>query len=392
MSNELSSATEAALLPSDLYEVLDRPSFPEISEPPSLARIDQLTGLERRQIEELAYGFGNSPESYDICHSANTILRTPCRQAALNVYGDGKYWHIPGGIVSDEALKPSAVRWLRQVAEDQRRTVAIYSVSAEEIPLFEEAGFAVNKFGEEPILDLADLDWKGGCYEWVRRQTNFCRRQGLRIEEIDCPREQSLLAPELKEVFYEDLKDRVYSKPLHLLEGRFDPHALGRRRLFVARRSATDRCEGYLIATPMYDGTAWAFECYRKRRDSVRGTIPFLFREVADRLRKEGIRQLSLCLIPGKGVEHDTGKMSDPKVRWILKTWYHHLDFLFNASGQDYFKARFRPRYVSRYLCVYPRNTMFSILSFVKVTGAHRVNPCNLMRKLIGIGCPRNEH
>ena len=383
MSNEITPTADAALLPPVLRDALDDTSFQPTSDIPDLIRMAEFTDGERNRIEDLAYLFGNSPESYDICHSQNTILSTPCRQAAFNVYADRRYWHIPGGVVADESRKPAAVNWLRRVAAEQKRTIAVYSVSAEDVPLFEEAGFVINKFGEEPILELADLDWKGGSYEWVRRQTNFCRRNGLEVHEIVSAKERSAIASEMTAIFHEDLRDRVYSKPLHLLEGRFDPHSLGRRRLFVARRSPADRCEGFLIATPMNDGTAWAFECYRKRSHSVRGTIPFLFREVADRLRWEGVRQISLCLIPGKGIGTHDRPGSDPWVRWILSTWYHHLDVLFNAAGQDYFKARFRPRYVDRYLCVYPQNTVLSILSFIKVTGAIRVNPVNLVRKLV---------
>lgn len=386
MLNETSSAPEVALWPTDLPDVLDQPQCEQTSEPPQLLQSAQFTETERVRIEELAYLFASSPEAYDICHPASQVLRTPCGQSAFHVYADNRFWHIPGGIVADEFHKPVAVKWLRHVAETQRRTVAVYSVSAEEAPLFREAGFIVNKFGEEPILDLAQLDWKGHAYEWVRRQTNFCRRQELCVEEIVSAKDRHEIADEIHEIFHEDLKGRVYSKPLHLLEGRFDPHTLGRRRLFVARRTPHDRCEGFLIATPMNDGTGWAFECYRKRADSIRGTVPFLFREVADRLKQEGVREVSLCLIPGKGVENDKSPNADRWVQWILKTWYHRLNLLFNASGQDYFKSRFRPRYVDRYLCVYPQNSVCSIFSFVKVTGALNVNPCNLVRKLFGAG------
>ena len=269
-------------------------------------------------------------------------------------------------------------------ATQKKQTIAVYSVSAEEVPLFHEAGFAVNKFGEEPVIDLGSLDWKGKSFEWVRRQTNYCHRHGLIAIEITSMEEQQAMADELTDVFFDDLRDRVYSQPLHLLEGVFDPHRLGRRRLFVARHPITQRTEGFLVISPMDNGTAWAFETYRKRRDAVRGTIPFLFREVTDRLQNEGVRRVSLCLVPGRGIQHDTSATADARVRWLLGLWYGRLNLNFNASGQDYFKSHFRPRYVDRYICVYPYNSWVSILSFLRTSGALQINLGNCAWKIAG--------
>jgi phosphatidylglycerol lysyltransferase len=337
---------------------------------------------ERHRIEEFAYVFGNAPESYDIVSSGGSVLKGPSGDSYVNVYADRKYWHIPGGIIAGDEHKPPTVEWLKQIACQQRRTVAVYSVKTDEVPLFHEAGFAVNKFGEEPVIDLEGLDWQGRNFEWVRRQTNFCRRQGLNVCEIHSSSEQQLLAEELTHVFYDDLRDRVYSQPLQLLEGRFDPHALGRRRLFIARQKHTGRTEGFLVASPMDNGTSWAFETYRKRRDAIRGTIPYLFREVADRLQAQGVRQVSLCLVPGRGVKEKNFAGADARVCWLLDTWYGRLNFLFNVSGQDYFKSRFRPRYLDRYVCVYPRNSWSSIASFMRTSGALGFNKTNLIRQL----------
>lgn len=337
----------------------------------------------RRRLEEFAYAFGHAPESYDLTGAASSILRTPDNETYFHVFADRKFWHIPGSIIGDDCHKPQAVEWLKNEALRQGRTVAVYSVTTEESSLFRAAGFAVNKFGEEPMIDLVDLDWQGKSFEWVRRQTNFCHRQGLEVIEITSYEQQRTIASDLLDVFFDDLKDRVYSEPLRLLEGRFDPLALGRRRLFVARQHVGGRTEGFLVASPTENGTSWAFETYRKRRDAVRGTIPFLFRDVIDRLRAENVKRISLCLVPGKGVQQDLASEADSRVRWMLGLWYGRLNVLFSASGQDFFKSRFRPRYQDRYLCVYPHNSWCSILSFVRTSGALRMNLRNLLKKLV---------
>ncbi len=142
----------------------------------------------------------------------------------------------------------------------------------------------------------------------------------------------------------------------------------------------------------MNNGKEWAFETYRKRHTAPRGTIPFLFREVMDFMREEGIEQVSLCLVPGKGVQSDVTTHADSRIRWLLKTWYSHLNFLFNTAGQDFFKSRFRPRYRNRYLCVYPANTLGSFTSFLRTSGAIRPNLRNMFQRMIYRGKHATSH
>lgn len=340
------------------------------------------TSEDQLRIEDLAFRFGSAPESYDVANASSQVLWVPSEQGILHLHADRKTWHFPGGIIAGDESKPSIIAWLKQTAKEQRRTVAVYSVGVEDAPLFREAGFAVNKFGEEAMLDLGSLTWQGKPFEWVRRQTHFCKRNSLEVIEITGRNDQLLLSDELVAVFFDDLRGRVYSKPLRLLEGQFDPQSLGRRRLFIAFHPMKQRIEGFLVASPMENGTSWAFETYRKRKDATRGTIAYLFREVTDLLQRQGVQIVSLCLVPGRGIHLDRAAEADARVRWLLKMWYGRLNFLFNTAGQDYFKSRFRPRYVERFICVYPRNTLASIASFLKMSGALDISVRNLISEL----------
>lgn len=341
-----------------------------------------LTLEERARMEQFAFENATSAESYDIVISNGSFLETPCRQGLISVLPHGRCWHISGSLMAPDDLKPDMVRWLKHVSVMKRQTILAYSVGHEEAALFAEAGFEVSKFGEEPLLDLGEITWQGREFEWVRRQTNFCLRAGLEVVEICDEAERHALAEELIEIMHEDLKPRTYPQPLRLLEGQFDPRKLFRRRLFLARCCTTGRTEGFLACSPMRNGRAWAFETYRKRSSSPRGTVPFLFRRVIDLLQAEGVRTVSLCLVPGRGMDEKTAHRSHWMARLAISLWYKHLNFLFNTRGQDHFKSRFRPRYVNRYLCVTPKTSVRSITSFLVTTGAIRPNLGNLLRNL----------
>lgn len=351
-----------------------------------------LSPQEKFELESAAYTFGLAPETYDVACTPGTVLRTPCGSGIFNLHKDGRFWHLAGGMIAHPDLKPQMVQWLKDISSKQRQTILVYSVCDNELDEYRRAGYAINKFGEEPIVDLANMDWKGSAFEWVRRQTNFCVRAGLEVVEIRDAKTQHELASQLDEIHDDDLSNRVYSKPLKLLEGEFNSKSLHRRRLFVARNRETQHIEGFLATSPMNDGKSWAFETYRKRRTAPRGTIPFLFRMVMDIMRSEGVEQASLCVVPGRGAQHDRTAHADRRIRWLLETWYKRLNFMFNTAGQDFFKSRFRPRYQNRYICVYPANTVGSFTSFLKTSGAFRPNFRNLFNQLIRGGKQAAPH
>lgn len=349
----------------------------------------EMTPAERRRLDALAYTFGAAPESYDILISDGSFLMTPCGGGAVGVLPHGRYWHIPGGLLAPDALKPRMVAWLKRISAKSRRTTAFYSIGDDDLSLFRNEGYEINKMGEEPVLGLGGIDWRGKRFEWVRRQTNFCVRAGLEVVEIDDEQARRKLGQELNEILHADLSWRTYSHPLRLLEGAFDPYALHRRRLFLARNTRTSRIEGFLACSPMRNGTSWAFETYRQRPDATRGTVPFLFREVIDRLQAEGVREVSLCLVPGRGVAEDAYEHGHWLAKVLLVMWYNHLNFLFNARGQFQFKSRFRPRCIGRSICVTPGSSPFSIMSFLHTAGGFSPNYANILRLLWSRGRPR---
>lgn len=343
--------------------------------------VQGLAGAQKERLESLAFEYASVPESYDLATSTDYVLESPCGRGVASVLVDGSYWHIAGGLLAPESVRPQMIRWLSQLAIQHSKTVAVYNVSEDDARQFHEAGFVVNKFGEEPVLDIGQADWSGRKFEWVRRQSNFCIRAGIEITEVSCKNEQQQLADTLLEILSDDFSGRTYDQPLKLLEGEFDPSCLLRRRLFIARSSASGAVVAFIACSPLDGGKSWAFETYRKRKNATRGVTAYLFRAAVDQLQKEGVRKISLCLVPGRNVSAGSIGRGDWRIEKLLSLWYRKLDFVFNAQGQDYFKSRFRPRYIDRYVCVSPRTTSLSIWSFLKTAGALKPNWRNLIQQ-----------
>src|SRR5208283_6010128 len=81
-----------------------------------------------------------------------------------------------------EKKKELLVEFL-EYASATRSAVAFFNIGPRDLALFRRYSFEATKWGEEALIDLTTCDWSGGNYEWVRRQSNYCRRQGLAIRE-----------------------------------------------------------------------------------------------------------------------------------------------------------------------------------------------------------------
>ena len=340
----------------------------------------ELADDELIHLEEFAFQNATVPESYDIAISDGHVFKTPCGHGMASVLVDGRFWHIAGGLLALESAKQELVNRLVEVSVKANKAVILYNVLEEDARRFEAAGWLVNKFGEEPLLDLKQPLWSGKPFEWVRRQANFCVRAGVAVREVCNFDEQQAVATDLLQIMQDDLAGRTFDTPLRLLEGQFDPRNLKRRRLFIAQNS-DGLVEAFLAASPIQGGQTWAFETYRKRLDATRGVTPYLFKKVADQLQAEGVQQVSLCLVPGRNIKDTCIKPGDWMLEKTLSFWYHRMGAIFNVQGQDHFKSRFRPTYQNRFICASHMASARSVWSFLKTTGAAKANLRNMWQQ-----------
>jgi phosphatidylglycerol lysyltransferase len=267
--------------------------------------------------------------------------------------------------------------------------------------LFRDHGFQATKLGEEATIDIDQWSCRGKSFEWLRRQVNYCRRQGLSVtqlarEDYSTRGWRSVLA-ELAQVSAAFLSAKPQAGELRFLDGAFDPESLGRRRIFVARsetghnnvetghndvdnaQGPLGRIEGFLVCNPFHNGRGWAFEIYRQRPDAVRGTIPFLMHEAIQTLREENAQRVSLCLVPGlradEALPHDSAL-----VRRGLTIGSRYFNFIFDTAGLYHYKSRFRPNFESRYLCARPAVTLGSAWSLVRLLGVLDIDAGKLAR------------
>lgn len=341
-------------------------------------------GDSHESVTKFVFENGGCYDSYLATEPGRESFWAKQRRGLISYIQRGKFVFVGGGLIAPQQHKLSLLQEFLEYARRRGWQVMFHSIGELDLPAFRELGFEVTKLGEEAFVDVDDGLWSGKRFEWVRRQSNYCSRNGVRVEEILPHAMPSLewegLLAEILDVAAQTLTVKPQAKEMNFFEGHIDNHALGLRRLFVARSEhGAGRVEGFVVCNPMRGGRQWALELYRHRTDSIRGTIPFLFHEIINQFRDEGIRFVSLSLVPG--LRCDAALPGDsPWIRRGLAIASQYLNLIFDMRGLAHFKSRFRPRYANRFTCSYPKATPRALFEFVRLFGVFHLDYIKLIK------------
>lgn len=371
-----------------MHTTNSRTKHPENEQRPSTLVPKPHFSFERRR-EPFIFEHGQYYDSYLATEPGRSEFWSSNGQGLISYVVRRSHILVGGGLIAPNEQKPRLLRDFIEFANDKKLRIAFTNIGDEEIPLFREFGLQVSKWGEEPIVDLQSCDWKGKSFEWVRRQTNYCLRNGVRAFEVNpsnlSEEEWNSTFEEMLQVNAECLAAKSQRSEMRFYEGRIGEHQIGMRRVFLARsEEGLGRLEGFVVCNPMRGGTAWSTELYRRRQDATRGTVPFLFHSIQQQMKQEGVEQLNLCLDPGLrcGVRR---RGDSPLVR-LGMTWGSALmGCVFDIAGLRHFKSRFRPRYENRYVCAYPKVSIQTIRAFAEVSGLFDID----VKKLLKISADR---
>lgn len=344
---------------------------------------DALPGDCYEFVDDYVYQSGTTYDSYLALDPDREYLVADDRSAVLAFVRDGRYLHLPGGLMAPDGESGRVLEALLEFSRQNRLSSTFYNVREEDADCFRTSGFQLTKWGEEPLIHLLETTWKGKSFEWLRRQENFCLRAGMVSREV-IPDQANAeyaerIAPELVEVSDAYIAQTPAGREMGTFVSSFDPFTLGRRRLFVAEREG--KIEAFLVCTPGRGGKFWASETYRRRPDSTRGAIPFLMLQTMRALKEEGVEDFSLCLMPGLKADRKTGDNSRLLRRTIVFL-RDHLNFLFDVRGINHFKTRFRPDHRELYVAAYPKFRVGTLVSLIRCWGLFYINPIVVARRL----------
>lgn len=358
-----------------------RHNFQELVPAEHFESYDQMPPALYSLLDELAFKYGKTYDSYLVTEDNRQCFWSPDRKGVLGFIRDRQYIHVIGGLIAKEDHKGELLDHFMAFTNQQgTKVVGFFNLAEKDLPVFRDRGFQISKLGEEPIVDLHKTTWQGKDYDWVRRQENYCRRQGLVFEEVAHLQNRGafleVIGTELEEISQRHIEHTAHGYELQFFEGRFRTHDMRKRRVFMARSES--RIEGFIVCNPACNGQMWGIDIYRKRIDAPRGVIPFMMLQAMRQMKGEGIEHVSLSLAPCLRCEKKYPGDS-ALVRRGNVMWFNHLNFLFDMHGVFHYKSRFRPTFRPLFLAAYPKATYFSMDSFLNSWGVGTINPLRLL-------------
>lgn len=224
---------------------------------------------------------------------------------------------------------------------------ALVHVAGGNRKLYEKQGFALQKLGEEAVLNLDGFKSKLEGAKYFRQIRNKFAKQGFACEILEPPHHQAVL-DRLSAVSREWLEQGGRAERGFAM-GYYAPGYMQLCRIMVVRDAAgTIQAFANLIPADFDDEEA-TYDLLRRSGGSPGNITDFLLMELIDELAGAGYKRLNLGLCPLVGLD-SVKKEQRNLIDNLLHFAYANGDRFYSFSGLRRFKAKYEPEWDERYV------------------------------------------
>lgn len=268
------------------------------------------------------------------------FLRSAEGDAFLMYRVQNRTWVAMGDPVGPQARWADLAWTLREACDREAGRLCFYEVSDRMLPMLVDLGLTTMKSGEEALIDLKQ---ELALPRKVRASMRRAEERGLTFEIVPAAH-MPLLMTELRQVSDEWLRGKAGDEKCFSL-GRFDPAYLQRFDCAVV-------CEGNKITAfanllDLPNRSEASVDLMRHRRDAPNGAMDFLIGNCIKRAANLGFARFNLGMAPLSGLE---ARPLAPLWARFGHTIYHRGRWLYGFEGLRAYKAKYRPRWESRYV------------------------------------------
>lgn len=238
-------------------------------------------------------------------------------------------------------------------------------------------GFYVNKFGIETMLDLDGYSFGGKSRQTLRTTRNHARRAGIQVAE-------STIAEIGMESIGRVSKAWIASKTSNDGEIRFlaRPHPECDEedvRHFFAR-DPKGELVGFVVFDPMYRGgkvigysadilrdVPYSYAHPEQGERQLPGLLDYVVMEAVEKFQKEGKEVVGMGFSPFSGVRSNGNFPHSRFTEWLMGHSYEHLGHVYNFSGLEFHKKRYKGREVDVFFASPKEATLFQILTLYEL-------------------------
>ncbi|MEW2068766.1 DUF2156 domain-containing protein [Streptomyces sp. NPDC007346] len=230
-------------------------------------------------------------------------------------------------------------------ASGGRARLTAVQLRAQDVRLYEDRGFTVNRIGSSYSIDLTRFTLSGKPLAKVRQNVSRARREGCTVTEVSGSEHSLRSGLDALDAAWLRAKGR-HVKELRFLIGERGGPGAPLRRTFVARRDG--RTLGYITYSPAWGSRpGWLYDLTRREPDAPCGTVELINLTAVQRFQEEGAQWLHLGLTPFASLDTEPEPASaSPVLTRAVRLLGTHGGAVYPARSQEAFKRKWAPHSV----------------------------------------------
>jgi phosphatidylglycerol lysyltransferase len=321
------------------------------------------THTDLEDARALLTGYGRAATSYMTLWEGNSLFFNERGTAYVGYRHVAEVALALGDPIGPDEDRPGTALAFGRFARSQGWDHAFYAAGPDLLPAYRDAGYRVLKVGEEAVIPLAGLEFKGKGWQDTRTAFNRAAREGVRFEMFDGGSVPRAILVQLQEISDKWLRGKKLPPIGFTLGGMKDLEDPN-----VAVTVAVDRggrVHAFADWLPCYAARGWVIDLMRRREDAMKGVMEYLIAASLLAFKERGYRRASLAVAPLADLGQNKGG-DESLLAGALRLVYEHGDTVYNFRSLFEYKNKFQPDWQGAYF-VYESNTKLGRLAVAVV-------------------------
>ena len=295
---------------------------------------------ESARARQLALAHGATGTSFMAAWPGNHLFFPTTADAFLAYRVQGSIAVALGDPVGAPDTRGPALREFTHHCRSHGWSPVVLGATDTERPAYGDCGYRLLQIGEEAVLDLAGLEFKGKHWQNMRTALNRARKLGVEFRLYEGGRVPAEIEARLQDL-EADWRRRQMLPPLQFTQGRPEDVRDSAVEVAVAL-DGEGRVHGYVDWLPVPAAKGWVIDLMRRGPDAMSGTMEFLIGMSMLSFQERGAAYISLATAPLADI--DRSDAGDP-VQQVLGAVFERFETFYDFRSLFDFKDRFEPRW-----------------------------------------------
>lgn len=273
-----------------------------------------------------------------------------------NSGSSGLAFHVNRGVAlclsdpaGDPKLFPTLMDRFQDLCFGNDWLPALVHVSDAHRAIYEKHGFAMQKLGEEAVMNIEHFRSNLASEKYFRQIRNRFEKRGYTSELLKPPHHQAVL--DRLQIISKEWLSQGGRAERRFVMGYYSPEYMQDCEVLVAR-DAAGTIQGFVNLVPAdFDPDEATYDLLRHAKGALGNINDFMLMNLIEHLAAKDYKRLNLGLCPLVGLDdNDTDEEKNRLIDMVMRFAYANGDRFYSFSGLHRFKAKYEPEWSDRYL------------------------------------------